>query len=83
MPCGIVGHAGLWLTAPATSLIKKDNMVFFWVEIAPHDRATASAGPAMKNYNWAPLGISTLLDINIVAISRIDNLCRKWIDGRI
>ena len=83
MPGGIVGHAGLRLAAPATALIKKDNMVLFWIEIAPHDRATASAGPAMNNHNRAPLWVSTLLDINVVTIPRIDNLCRKWIDGRI
>ncbi len=28
MPGGIVGHAGLRLTAPATVFVKKDNMVF-------------------------------------------------------
>src|SRR6056297_50180 len=83
VPRRIVLDTRMRLGAPASALIEQDDAIYVRVEIPPHCRAAPSAGPAMQDDNGQSIGVSRLLDINLVCRPQLEKTTNVWFNRRV
>lgn len=79
---GVGLDAGARARTSAATLIEKDAAVMIGVKKAAHERAATTARTTMQHDDRRPIGIATLLDVDLMTIAHINHALVVRVDLR-